>query len=128
MLALTSITSKFTRHALLLSAGFAIISGGLLGTGTSVAFAADPNCTPNSVVVFSNRVHIRCEEIVGGIQYFAASTADAAHIARVLSIISTATVAGRVVSVRYDPADTSGTAIGCQANDCRLIQAVGFYR
>ena len=100
----------------------------LMTVGGSVAYAAETSCTPSNVIVFGNRVHIRCVESVGGIQYFAASTADAAHVARVLSILSTATVAGRTVVVFYDPADTSGASIGCQANDCRLIQAVGFWQ
>lgn len=104
---------------------------GLLGSLVLVgapAYAAETSCTPLNVVVFTNRVHIKCQESVGGISFFAASTADAAHVARVLSVISTATVAGRPVTVFYDPADTSGTAIGCAAVDCRLIQAVGFWR
>ena len=101
---------------------------GLLGTGSSVAYAADISCTPSNVSLFSNRVHIKCEESFGGIQYFVAPTSDAAYAARVLSILSTATVAARTVTIRYDPADTSGASLGCQVNDCRLIQAVGFYR
>lgn len=100
----------------------------LMGIGSAVAQADEISCAPSNVFVFSNRVHIRCVESVGGIQYFAAPTADAAYAARVLSILSTATVAGRTVSIFYDPADTSGASIGCQANDCRLIQAVGFWQ
>ena len=125
------VTSRFRRIAnrvFIPTAVSAILLFGLMGVGGSVAYAAETSCTPSNVIVFSNRVHIKCVEIVGGIQYFAAPTADAAHVARVLSIISTATVAGRTVIVFYNPADTSGTSIGCQANDCRLIQSVGFWR
>lgn len=99
----------------------------LLGDGAA-AYAAETSCTPSNVIVFANRVHIRCEETVGGIRFFAAPTSDAAHAARVLSVISTATVAARNVVIFYDPANTSGTAIGCAASDCRLIDAVGFWR
>jgi hypothetical protein len=65
-------------------------------------------------------------EIVGGIQYFALSTANAAHAARVLSVLSTAHAAGRQLSILYEPSDTSGTAIGCLETDCRLILAAAF--
>ena len=63
---------------------------------------------------------------IGGIFFFAVSTQDAQFAARVLSVITTAQVAGRTLTILYDPADLSGAAIGCQNNDCRLIRAVGF--
>lgn len=84
------------------------------------------SCTPDAVVAYTSRVHVHCTAAVGGISYFAVSTADPANAARILSILSTAEVAGRTLSILYDPADTSGAAIGCQTGDCRLIQAVGF--
>ncbi|MBT8401695.1 MAG: hypothetical protein KJO98_14550 [Rhodothermia bacterium] len=118
-------TMKHTRF-FVSTAAVALLAS--LGLASAPAYAVETSCTPLNVIVFTNRVHIKCEESVGGISFFAASTADAAHVARVLSVISTATVAGRPVTVFYDPADTSGTAIGCAANDCRLIQAVGFWR
>ena len=126
---MSHIASRKTANMNLAIALFSIMALPLLMTlGSSTAYAAETSCTPSNVIVFSNRVHIRCVETVGGIQYFATPTADAAHAARVLSIISTATVAGRTVVVFYDPADTSGTSIGCQASDCRLIEAVGFWQ
>lgn len=94
----------------------------------NVAHAVETSCTPLNTAVFSSRVHIKCEESVAGIQYFALSTSDAAQAARVLSTISTATVAGRPVFVHYNPSDTSGAAIGCQVSDCRLIEGIGFWR
>ena len=88
-------------------------------------------CTPVDVMTFEygsalDRVHVQCAAAVGGIRYFAASTANAARAARILSTISAAQIAGRTLGIRYDPDDTSGTSIGCQASDCRLILAVGF--
>jgi hypothetical protein len=80
-------------------------------------------CTPADVTVYAGRIHVRCVESVGGIQYFALSTANAAHVARVLSVLSTAHVAGRQLSILYEPSDTSGDAIGCLISDCRLILA-----
>ena len=84
------------------------------------------SCVPVAIVTYAVRVHVQCQTAISGVSFFAASTADAANAARVLSVITAAQVAGRTLSVLYDPADTSGTAIGCLAADCRLLQAVGF--
>lgn len=86
------------------------------------------SCTPTEVMVYtaSPRLHVRCAQAVGNIRYFAVSTSDAANASRVLSTISTATVAGRTLTILYDPNDKSGASLGCQENDCRLIKAVGF--
>ncbi len=84
------------------------------------------SCVPIEIVTYSSRVHVQCQTAISGVSYFAASSADAANVARVLSVITAAQVAGRTLSVLYDPADTSGTAIGCDASNCRLIQAIGF--
>jgi hypothetical protein len=83
-------------------------------------------CTPVNVAAFSSRVHVKCSESVGGIQYFAVPTANAAHAARVLSLLSTAHAAGRTLDILYEPSDTSGSTIGCQASDCRLIVGAAF--
>jgi hypothetical protein len=90
----------------------------------------DISCVPVQVVVFTTapRMHVRCASAVGGIVYFAQSTSNSSLAARVLSLLTTAQVAGRTLVIRYDPADTSGAAIGCLISDCRLIQAVGFGR
>ncbi len=74
----------------------------------------------------SRRIHVRCAAAVGGISYFVISTIDAPTAARVLSMLTTAQVAGRTLSIRYDPSDLSGGAIGCQTNDCSLILSVSF--
>lgn len=115
----------------------AAISGigvGLVRSGSASAAPAaarvskDISCVPVQVVVFTTapRMHVRCAAAVGGIVYFAQSTSNSALAARVLSLLTTAQVAGRTLVIRYDPADTSGASIGCLVGDCRLIQAVGF--
>jgi len=86
------------------------------------------SCTPAEIATYQNRVHVRCAAAVGGVSFFAAAAQDTAFAARVLSVITAAQVAGRTLSILYDPADQSGTAIGCQSSDCRLIRAVGFGR
>ena len=87
------------------------------------------NCTPNNVAVFTDRVHvIRCSSDVNGIWYFAYPTADDAEATRVLSLLTSAQVTGRLLQILYDPADTtSGPPISCNANDCRVITAVALY-
>jgi hypothetical protein len=86
------------------------------------------SCTPTEIVTYQQRLHVRCAAAVGGISFFAVGTQDTAYAARVLSVITAAQVAGRTLTILFDPADQSGTAIGCLATDCRLIRAVGFGR
>ncbi len=81
-------------------------------------------CTPVNVGVFDARVHVRCSVGVSGVFYFAASTSNNNRAARILAMLSTAVAASHDVRIYYDPADTSGTSIGCAASDCRLIQSV----
>lgn len=95
------------------------------------AAPASPNevwgtCVPVSVASFGNRAHVECAAAISGIRFFAVSTANPAHVARILSVLSTAQVAGRTLSILYDPVDTSGASFHCQASDCRIISAVAF--
>jgi hypothetical protein len=85
--------------------------------------AAWADCTPHQVALHPNRIHVRCTASIAGIEYFALATDDAGHSARTLSLLTAAQVSGRKVHVLYSPRDTSGTAIGCLAADCRLILA-----
>jgi hypothetical protein len=92
------------------------------------SFAASTFYTCKSVDVstYANRIHVRCDKpAAGGIVYFAVATANSAHAARILSVLLVAHVTGRSVRVEYDPIDTSGTAFGCLANDCRRLLSVG---
>jgi hypothetical protein len=89
-----------------------------------LAAASWYTCTPVNVAAFSQRIHVKCSASVGtGIWYFAVPTSNAANAARMLSLLSTAHVAGRTLWIQSDLADTSGASIGCQTNDCRLIIA-----
>ncbi len=92
------------------------------------ALAAETTCTPSNLAVYDTRVHVKCEESVGGIQWFATSTADSAKAARVLSVINTAMVTGRALFINYDPDDVSGASFGCQTGDCRIITGIGFWQ
>jgi hypothetical protein len=93
----------------------------------SVAIAAEPDaavwyrCAPANTAAYTNRIHVKCTVANAGIQYFAYPTRDTANASRFLSLLSTATVAGKQLDILYDTADTSGTAFGCAASDCRTI-------
>ena len=86
-------------------------------------------CTPVNVSVYSlgsKRIHVKCAQSVNGIRYFALSSSDSALMARVLSLITSAQIGGRTLSILYDPADLSGQAWGCANSDCRILRAAGF--
>ena len=96
----------------------------------SVAFAAEKTftCNPIDVGVFpKKRIHVRCEPGDGPIRWFALGVSDAAEANRVLSILSTAFVTKKQLTIWYDPADLSGGSIGCLTSDCRLIRGVRMY-
>jgi hypothetical protein len=87
------------------------------------AATAAYECVSIDVGVYVERIHVRCSVAApGGISFFALSTANTAHAARVLSLIETAHVTGKHLYITYDPSDLSGAAIGCGNSDCRLIQ------
>ena len=89
------------------------------------ATTAGFECTSVEVSVYPERIHVRCSlPASGGIYFFALSTANSAHAARVLSVLETGHVTAKHLYITYDPADLSGSAIGCGNSDCRLIQFV----
>lgn len=96
-------------------------------TNSAPVPSATTVCTPVGVAVFDNRIHVRCSTPVSGILYFAAPTSNNNRAARLLALASTAVAASHNINIFYDPADTSGTAIGCQASDCRLIQSLELF-
>jgi hypothetical protein len=97
----------------------------LVAIGSAQAASTWITCTPTESITGSQRIHVKCASAVGGIIFFALGVNDEAAAARALSVINTALVAGRGLTLLYDPADTNGTAIGCLASDCRMIQAIG---
>lgn len=101
----------------------------VLSTAAAVpALAAQTfyTCKSIGVAVYAERIHVQCDKPAsGGFSYFALSTTNSAHAARILSVLTAAHLAGRNIVVLYDPGDTSGTAFGCAANDCRRLISVG---
>jgi hypothetical protein len=80
-------------------------------------------CTPTGVAAFTNRVHVRCSPAApNNISYFAVcSASDSATASRFLSVFTTAKATGKNLDIFYTPSDTSGTACGCAAGDCRVL-------
>jgi hypothetical protein len=113
-------------------AGFAVLLsllGGLVPVDRAEAAETWTSCTPVNVTVYSvgaKRIHVKCSQAVNGIRYFALSSNDTALMARVLSLITSAQVAGRTLSILFDPADLSGQAWGCANSDCRILRAASF--
>lgn len=87
------------------------------------ASAVTYTCTPERVATFSNRVHVRCTTATpAGILWFAVcSDGNSAFAARALSTFTAAKVTGKNLALFYESADTSGTACGCLATDCRVV-------
>ena len=114
--------------ALLVRARFraAAAFGCIAGVLVSPCQAAEASCVPTQVAVFINRIHVRCTAAVGGIQYFALGTTDQAFSSRVLTILTTAQVAGRTIGIDFEPSDTTGSSFGCRPADCRIIRGVWF--
>lgn len=92
----------------------------------SNAYGAYAVCTPYRVASFNNRTHVLCNPCINGICYFAWPASDKAGAARFQGIVSAAYSLGRNVFIYYDPNDTSGSAYGCSASDCRVVYGVEY--
>jgi hypothetical protein len=89
---------------------------------TPIAEAQNPEwaeCKRAEIMVTTNRIHIRCAADVNGIIFFGYPTSDTANVDRYLHLL-TDPYHG-TFNILYDPGDTSGTAFGCQAHNCRKI-------
>jgi hypothetical protein len=111
-----------------------LVVGALLGL-TGSAGAATYNCLPVELLEETNRFHVLCAEPRGEgeyprdgsdqVRFFAVPKSDADFAHRFEHITQTALVSGLVVQFQYKSGDTSGTAFGCAAADCRQPFAVG---
>ena len=78
------------------------------------------DCVPVLTGTFANRTHVKCASAVsGGIEWFAVDSTKVDYANRFMSMVNTALVSGKTLTINYDPADKSGAAFGCGANDCR---------
>jgi len=107
----------------------------LLGL-TGSAVAATYNCLPVEIFEETNRFHVLCGEPKaeeggypsdgsGRIRFFAVPKSDIDFAKRFEHITQTALIAGLVVQFQYTSGDTSGSAFGCSANNCRKPWAFG---
>lgn len=87
------------------------------------------SCKLRDVTVFNNRIHVRCTTApatMTALYFYALPTAsNTTQANRLLTLGSTALVANRKFIAHYGAGDTSGVEFGCQANDCRRLQAFG---
>jgi hypothetical protein len=107
----------------------AVVTSTLLIFGSvtrSFASSVFYTCKSVNVSSYAERVHVRCDKATSsGIVFFAVATANSAHAARILSVLMMAHLTATSIQIEYDPNDTSGTAFGCQAHDCRRLLSVG---
>ena len=84
-------------------------------------------CNPDLVVSANVRVVAHCASLytngVITIYWFAYLISDSGNASRMLSLFETAKATSSTVTFYFDTADTSGTAYGCLAGDCRAIWA-----
>lgn len=87
-------------------------------------------CTPIGVAAFTTRVHVHCATPftytpAGGtpvnIYWFAFSNRDSATASRMLSLATSAQLAGKTVLIYFTKEDLSGESWGCQTGDCRVM-------
>ena len=99
-------------------------------TGTALAAPKSLTCNPDDVSVYPNsRIHVHCSpgDNFLGVDYFALGVADAAEANRVLSVILSALVGRKQLTIFYDSADHSGASFGCDPSNCRAIQGVSIF-
>lgn len=123
MLELRKIHAAAIAAAVVFAAVPASIHAQLLPEGPTQALATTI-CTPSTVAEFPDRIHVRCSAPVSGIWYFAVATSNASRAAHALSLFSIALASGHDLRIYYNPASTSGPAVGCQLADCRLADGV----
>lgn len=84
-------------------------------------------CLPVEVSTTKDRVQIKCKvplQAPAGLQFFAVGTDDPAFASRVMKLAATAQIANAQIQIVFNPSDPGGERIGCQANNCRMIQAI----
>lgn len=94
------------------------------------ALAQEFLCHPKEVAVHNNRVAVWCtipatdSSTSASIRYFAVPTSNATYSNRFLEVTNLALISGRNLNFIFTAGDTSGTAFGCAANNCRSASGV----
>jgi hypothetical protein len=96
-----------------------------VGIGSATSAGADIfDCNVATVAAFSDRTHVSCSPADGLISYFAVPASQRDLASRLLAVGLVAQVTGGGLNIYFDPADTSGSSVGCQAGNCRVITGV----
>lgn len=106
------------KHKILAAAAMALIAVALPARADQFA------CAPLGIADFGTHVRLNCNGGPNEIHDFAIGTADPNRAARIMALGAGAILGGLNLDVSYDLQDTSGAAIGCDPNSCRLIQAL----
>jgi hypothetical protein len=91
---------------------------------SAFAVATTYQCKVAGVFENESRVHLRCDKPAGPITFFAVPISKLNHAKNFVSVSTAAMLAGRTVEVFFNTTDTSGTAFGCLASDCRYASAM----
>lgn len=122
----STLPSKFQFHQYVMLVAFIFFASGM--SFPKIAFAAEFTCNPVDVATFpGKRIHVKCSPANGAIQWFALGVNNEGEANRMLSILSTAFALQKKLTIWYNPNDTSGASIGCNPNDCRLIQGARMF-
>lgn len=106
----------------------ALLVGLICGLLIKIPYATANNiwvtCTPVTVGTYDSRIHIRCSQSYSGIVFFAYNANDSAGAARYMSMGTSALISGRNMKVLYDPSKHDGAQIGCEIDNCRLLEGL----
>lgn len=118
------------------------IATGLMLAVSAASIAEDYYCVPIETAVLANRTHVRCSEPIfvrygypqdppgsgQAISYFAVPLSNPAWARRFIQTVDLAQTTGLTLRFSYTSGDTSGTAFGCAAADCRTPWAIGLVK
>ncbi|HQP57045.1 MAG TPA: hypothetical protein PLN83_13115 [Syntrophorhabdus sp.] len=108
----------------------------LLGFTLTAAIADWHNsCIPVNVAVYAvkpyQRIHVRCTAPAPGTDYIFFAYYGAKKFSpdsdRFLNLITFAMQNSKTLAIEFDPSDQSGSKIGCNNSNCRLIQSLYVY-
>ena len=102
-----------------------------LHVGTPGVVPSPPGAEPPPLPQGEFRPHVFVRCALGGpgpnfpaVFFVPITTNDQAFASQVLSIVGAAHLSGKLLTIVYDPRDTSGAQIGCRAPICKLILAI----
>jgi len=78
------------------------------------------DCNIADVAVTPPRIQVHCWNGVGNIIFFATPTSNSAQSGRILSLLLTASAAGKRLKIHYEPT-ADGSSFGCDVSNCRPI-------